>query len=396
MQTLKFRMYPTKEQETKLFFTLNKCRRLYNLFLKKKQDKERKWRKSELQALLPEMKREYPELKNVHSKTLQYVMWQLCANLKALHQLKQNGKKVGRLRFKSRDKYKTFVYNQSGFKIIRNDTRYDKLHLSKIGDIPLIVHREIAGKIKQVIIKHYPSGKWYASIQVDDSDAEYPQTISEKKVGIDLGIENYIYDSDKNQIDHPKMFTKSLKKLRRAQRLLSRKKKGSCNRTKQRVKVVRIHEKVVNQRDDFLHKLSHFYACNYGLVAVENLNVRGLIGISYNAKNIMDASWSRFIQMLCYKAERAGSRVVKVEPRGTTQECSNCGETVHKELWHRTHSCSCGFVADRDYNSAINILQKALLSERQEYTPVERRPLLVETQASSLREAGSHNLNPRG
>ena len=387
MQTAyKFRLYPTKEQEQKLLWTLDKCRFIYNYLLEKKQKEN--FKRRELQALLPKLKKEFPELQNIHSKTLQYENYRLHSNIFALYQLKKNGKKVGRLRFKGKGFFKTFTYNQSGFAIIRNQTRYDKLWLSKIGEIPFIMHRDIEGKVKQVMVKHYSSGKWYASIIAETNDNVKP-TKNTKKIGIDLGTMNYVYDSDCNHFDNPKHLDKSLKKLRKEQKRLSRKQKGSKNKAKKGIKVARIHEKIVNQRDDFLHKLSRYYINNYGCIAVENLNIKGLIRISYNAKNIMDASWSRFIQMLCYKAERAGCILVKVEPRGTTQICSNCGIEAQKELWNRTHKCECGLEMDRDYNSAMNILNRALGQELSEYTPVEKLPLPVEIQASNLEEAGS-------
>ncbi len=341
--------------------------------------------------MITDLKRIEPELQKVHSKTLQYENYRLFSNLRALSQLKKNGKKVGRLRFKGKNWFKTFTYNQSGFAILQNHTRYDRLWLSKIGKIPFMMHRNTEGKIKQTTIKHYSSGKWYASIIAETND-EIRQTENINKVGIDLGTINYVYDSDENHFDNPRHLDKSSKKLRREQRRLSRKIKGSQNRNKQRVSVARTHEKITNQRDDFLHKLSHYYTNNYGYIAVENLNIRGLIRISYNAKNIMDTSWSRFIQMLCYRAERAGCTVVKVEPRGTTQMCSNCGVEVRKELWNRIHKCKCGLEIDRDYNSAMNILKRALESlpsERRESTPVETEPLLSNEQVRLKKQEAS-------
>ncbi len=239
------------------------------------------------------------------------------------------------------------------------------------------MHRKIKGKIKQVTIKYHPSGKWFVSICVEQ-DIEVKQKQIQKiqntkQVGIDLGLYNFVYDSDGNHINHPKFLDNSLEKLRKEQRILSKKKKGSKNRIKQRIKVVRVHEKIVNQRDDFLHKLSRYYIDKYGFIAYENLNIKGMTRNHYLAKSIMDASWSRFIQMLGYKAERAGVQVVKVEPRGTTQICSNCGMQIHKELWNRIHKCSCGLEIDRDYNSAINILK--IGQELPESTPLETEPL---------------------
>ena len=154
----------------------------------------------------------------------------------------------------------------------------------------------------------------------------------------------------------------------------------SKNRLKQRIRVARIHEKILNQRNDFLHKLSNSYIDRYDLIAVEDLNIKGLIGISFNARNIVDSSWSRFLQMLSYKAERAGKTVVRVEARGTTQKCSGCGMEVKKNLSTRMHYCPCcGLEIDRDYNAALNIIKlglEKLPQELRESTPVEMEQTL--------------------
>src|SRR3989338_5489934 len=385
--TYKFRLYPTGEQEQKLLWTLNKCRYVYN-FLLSEMNQQKVIDKAQLQEMIVDLKRIEPDLKNVHSKVLQYENYRLFSNLRALSQTKKMGRKFGSMRFKGKNWFKTFSYNQSGFAVMQNRTRYDKLWLSKIGEIPFIMHRDIEGKIKQIMIKHYSSGKWYASI-IAETEHEIPTTENKNRVGIDLGTMNYAYDSDGHHFDNPKHLDKSLKKLQKEHRKLSRKKKGSKNRTEQKIKVARVYEKIVSQRDGFLYKLSRYYINNYGYIAVEDLQVSSMVRNRHLSKSISDASWSRFIQMLCYKAERAGCTVVKVEPRGTTQECSNCGAEVRKELWNRTHKCVCGLEIDRDYNSAMNILKRALLLERQESTPVERLPLPVEILASNLKEAGS-------
>ena len=335
--------------------------------------------------MITDLKRIEPELQKVHSKVLQYENYRLFSNLRSLSQTKKKGRKIGSLRFKGKNWFKTFSYNQSGFAIMQTHARYDKLWLSKIGEIPFIMHRTIEGKIKQITIKHYPSGKWYASIIAETKD-EVPITKNSDKVGIDLGTINYVYDSDGNHFNDPKYLDKSLEKLQKRQRRLSRKKKGSKNRAKQRTSVARVHEKITNQRDNFLHKLSRHYINNYGFIAVEDLQIKNMVRNRHLAKSISDASWSRFIQMLCYKAERAGCAVVKVGPRGTTQICSNCGKEVHKELWNRIHKCECDLEIDRDYNSAMNILKRALGQELPESTPVEIEPLLSNEQVRSEKQ----------
>lgn len=369
-RTYRFRLYPTKENKQKLSWTLDKCRFVYNQLLEQKSKNNLK--RNELQALLPSMKKEFPELQKVHSKTLQYENYRLHSNITALSRMKKKGRKIGKLRFKGKNWFKTFTYNQSGFSIIQRDQIHDLLCLSKIGNIPMVMHRDIDGKIKQLTVKHEPSGKWFVSI-IAENNNEIIKTNNTKQVGIDLGLENYAYDSDGHHIDHPRCLNKSLRKLAKEQRQLSRKKKGSNNRMGQKVKVAKVHERIKNQRDDFLHKLSNFYVKNYGFISVENLQIANMVKNPYLSKSIMDASWSRFIQMLEYKAESAGIQVVKVEPRYTTQKCSQCGKIKKKPLSERIHDCTCGLVMHRDSNSANNILQ--IGQGLPEYTPVEIEPL---------------------
>jgi len=379
--TYRFRLYPDKEQEQKLLFTLDKCRFVYNKLLEGL-NKQEKINKNELQHYILNIKEENKEINNIYSKVLQYENYRLFSNLRSLYRLKKNGKKIGKLRFKGKEWFKTFTYNQSGFKLTNTGKRCQILKLSKIGNIPIRCHRNINGKIKQVTVKKEASGKWFASITAENKE-EITKTQNKNKAGIDLGILNYIYDSNGNHFDNPKHLNNSLKRLAKAQKKLAKKKKSSNNRNKQRLKAAIIYEKITNKRNDFLHKLSRYYINNYNLIAVENLNVKGLIQLSYNSKNIMDASWSRFIQMLEYKAERAGVQIVKIEPKGTTQTCSNCGTEVHKKLWNRIHKCNnCKLEINRDYNSAKEILKRALIrQDLSEFTPMEIKPILIHEQA---------------
>ena len=380
----KFRLYPTKENEERLLWTLKKCRYVYN-FLLGELNRQKVIDKAQLQEMIVDLKRVEPDLQDVHSKVLQYENYRLFSNLRSLSQTKKKGRKVGSLRFKGKNWFKTFSYNQSGFAIIENATRFDKLWLSKIGEIPMIVHRKIEGKIKQVTIKKVSSGKWFVSV-ITETEDKVSQSTNHKAVGVDLGIKNYVFDSEGDNFSNQKFLEKSSKKLRREQRRLSRKAKGSQNRNKQRIVVARIHERIVNQREDFQHKLSRYYANNYGLIAIEDLQIKNMVRNRRLSKSISDAAWSKFVQMLEYKAEKAGVRVMKVEPNNTTQKCSSCGIKVPKELGDRIHDCQCGLLIDRDYNSAINILNKALLSERQESTPVETEPLLLAEQVRSEKQ----------
>jgi putative transposase len=177
-----------------------------------------------------------------------------------------------------------------------------------------------------------------------------------------------------------------LERIRILQRKLSKKDKDSKNREKARVRLAKAYERLVNQRDDFLHKLSNFYANNYNIIFVEDLRIQNLVRNRNLAQKILDASWGKFFKLLSYKAESAGGMVVKKNPRGTTQNCSNCGGEVPKTLSERIHRCPhCGVELDRDYNAALNIL-KAGLGRPEE--PVEMRPLQV-IPASLIIEAGN-------
>jgi len=350
MMTYKFRLYPTEGQERKLLETLEICRWTYNYFLSKIRESNKVPSRLELQAELPKLKRERPELNKVYSKVLQMVLYQLYSNLKALAKLKKNGKKVGKLRYKGKW-FKTFVYNQSGFKIIRTGKRLDRLHLSKIGEIPIRIHRKIEGKVKQVIIKRYNSGKWFALICVEKIEKQKPKT--GKTIGIDVGIKFFLTDSEGRQIENPKFYEKTLKRIRIEQRRLSKKKRGSKNWEKQRIKLAKKYEKLVNQRDDFLHKLSRFYVENYDVICVEALNIRSMVRNHNLAQKILDASWGKFLHYLAYKAENAGKQVVKVNPRGTSK-----GLSYKNKL--------------RDYISACRILMRGWDSPD---SLLERRPL---------------------
>jgi putative transposase len=351
IEVTKFKLYPNKEVEDKLFSNLRICGFVYNWCLE-----HNIWNDS----VLPQLKEVYPDIKEVHSIVLQNVVHQIRDNIKALRKLKKNGKKVGMLRHKPRH---SMVFEQTGFKIDE-----DLLRLSKIGAIPIVLSRPIEGTIKQIIIKHNKMHNWFAVVisrtnEIDDWFAfrkTYQKSLklSFKAVGIDLNISNFSTDSDGLVVEQPRNVKKVEKRLTRQQRKLSRMARGSHNRKKQRRVVAKVHEKVENRRNDFLHKTSRYYVDNYDLIALEDLNIVGLIQISNSriSKAIHDASWGKFANYVLYKAENAGKYAVQVIAKGTTQDCSVCGKTVPKDLSVRTHSCPyCGSVMPRDYNSAWNI-----------------------------------------
>jgi putative transposase len=341
----RFKLYPGKEVENKLFSNLRICSFVYNWCLE-----HNIWNDS----VLPQLKEVYPDVKEVHSIVLQNVLHQVRDNIKVLSALKKKGKKVGGLRHKSRH---SMIFEQTGFRIDG-----DKLRLSKLGLIPITISRPIQGTIKQIIIKHNKTHNWFACVVTDDGK-EPEKTIGKKAVGIDLNVSNFCTDSDGLVVENPKNVKKAENKLRRQQIKLSRKKKGSHNKKKQKVIVAKVHEKVENRRNDFLHKTSRYYVDNFDLIALEDLSIAGMVhsGNRGLTKAILDASWGKFANYVLYKAENAGKHAVQVIANGTTQDCSVCGKTVPKDLSERTHSCPyCGSVMPRDYNSAWNIKHRGI------------------------------------
>ena len=386
LKTYKFRLYPNKEEIKQLEWTLEQCRFVYNTMLSwlQKQDKPDKYK---LQNALPLLKEQFSELKNVYSKALQYEVYRLFSNLKSLSQSKKTGRKIGKLRFKGKGNFKTIHYNQSGFKIIPTEARLDTLHISKIGDIPMRIHRKIDGHIKQVVIKKYPSGKWFACIVVEQDMIVQRQPVK-KLIAMDMGLEEFLTDTAGRRIENPRYLKKSLKQLRHNQRRLSKKEKKSKNRSKQIVRVARLHERIKNQRDDFEHKLARYYVNKYDFIAIEDLNIKAMfksmeqdVLLSKKQKRNMqgainDVAWYRFARILSYKAEWAGKTFIKVNPGYTSQTYK-----YDKSL-------------DRDYNASLNILERSLKEIGQglpEFTPVEivPPPEMKNVLASTVVESGN-------
>ena len=389
MKSFKFRLYPTKAQEARLDDSINACRLIYNEFVAESRLAYREGYKvkfDELQRMIPAM---VPKGAPLYSRAAQMVLWQFYANIKVLSAKSRKGKKTGILRFKPRSRYRSINYNQSGFKFLDGDM----LKISKIGKVKCVIHRKIEGNIKGVIIKKDLDGRWHATTVCEHEGAKSCSLERKKIVGLDVGITNFIYDSDGHRIDNPQNLKKSEKRLKRAQRKLSCKARGSSNRHKQRLRLAKIHKKVASQRRDFEHKVSREYVKKYDTIFVEDLSIGNMMKNHRLARSIADASWNSFFQKLEYKAASAGILFRKVDPRGTSQECSGCGKMVKKSLAQRTHSCdSCGLVIDRDHNAAINIRQKGietLPAGCREVTPPESMPLTVayrHGQAGSLNE----------
>jgi putative transposase len=356
----KYRLNPTDAHHERLSWTVDTCRQVYNHFLHRLNQHDETPAMSALRAELPDLKQWWTDLQDVYSRTLQVVVERLYDNLKGLSRLKEDGYRVGSLNWKAPREFRSFTYSQRGFKLDKKSGR-TVLHLSKIGDIPINLHREIPdnARLKQVTVKQEPTGNWFATFGVEtDPDAPPKPDEPERCVGIDVGILKFTHDTDGHAVGSLDLSAEE-ERLEHEQRVLSRKEHGSNNYRRQQRKVARRHADIERKRRDFLHKLSAWYAKAYDFVAVENLDAKGLMELPSNSHNRASAAWGTFRRMLEYKCEREGTHFAAVDPKGTTKECSRCGVETSKPLWVREHSCpACGYTADRDANAAENVLQR--------------------------------------
>lgn len=336
---------------------LELCRRLYNVALEQRitiyhQNKGSISCYSQMNQL-PELKEAFPEYRDVGSQVLQEALERLDKAYAGFFRRIKNGNgKAGFPRFKGKDRYDSFTLKQCGWEL---DGKY--LSIRNVGKFKLMLSRPLEGVIKTVTIRRNATGKWYVCFSCDNvPEKRLPE--SNKAVGIDVGIKSFLVDSEGNKVENPQYFRQSERLLRRRQRTLCRRVKGSHGRHKARILVAKSHEKVKNQRLAFLHKTANHYVKNYGILVFEDLNIKGMVRNHNLAKSISDASWGKFFEMLNYKAEEAGRTVIKVprfEP--TSKTCSACG-AINQELTlsDRQWVCkSCGVLHDRDINGAKNI-----------------------------------------
>lgn len=357
-KAFKYRLYPNRSQAGALDAMLEMHRHLYNSALEERRDvyeaEGRPVSYGEQSGKLKDARKCDPYLAKTNFSSAQATLRRLDRAFKAFFRRLRGGKEPGYPRFKGRDRFRLVEFPSYGDGCRLKDN--GRLYLQHIGHIKVKLHRPIGGKIKTVSVKRV-CGKWYAIFSCDLGDA--PEATGEgPEVGIDLGLKSFFVTSEGVSVERPRYYRNSQKKLRRAQRSLSRKQRGSNRRRKARERVARLHQKTANQRRDFHHKQARKLVDAHGLIVHEALSVRG-IARTRLAKPTHDAGWARFVSILRSKAEEAGVAVIAVDPRNTTQMCSNCGVVpeVKKTLSERVHSCPCGYVADRDLNAAQNILR---------------------------------------
>lgn len=352
---------PTKEQEVLLAKHFGCTRFVYNYFLNERKEQYQANKKSDnyyAQAkTLTELKKKEDTiwLKEVNSQTLQFALRSL--DTAYLNFFRGNAQFP---RFKSKKSKNTFTVPQFG-KI--EDGRI-KIPKFKKG-IRVIQHRKVRGKIGKITISKTPTGKYYASVFTEQEIQELPET--GKQVGIDLGLKDFVITSDNEKYKNNRYTKRYERKLAKAQKHLSRKQKGSNGYEKQRLKVAKIHEKISNSRLDTLHKVSTQLVKSNDLVAIEDLNVKGMIKNRKLSKHIADASWGTFVNLLEYKSEWYGRSLVKVNrffPSSKT--CHKCGWINQDlKLSDREWTCDNGHTLDRDHNASINILKEGLKISRQ-------------------------------
>lgn len=355
IRTFKYRIYPSKSQIIKLNETLAICCELYNAALQERRDAWKLKRKSiswfDQNSQMKDVRREREDVAGVNSLVLQDALKRVHLAFGVFFRRVKRGKKAGYPRFRSARRYDSITFRQVG-----ELPQDGKVRLSKIGNVKIKLHRPVIGTIKTLTIKREAS-RWFATFCVEYEPEPLP--FNPNMIGIDVGLTAFATLSDGSTIENPRWFRAAQAKLRRLQRRVARRKKGSNRRRKAVLLLQRWHGHVRDQRGDFHHKESRKIVNNNGLIAVEDLNVKGLAS-GMLAKSVNDAGWSTFFSMLTYKAESAGRVLVKVNPSGTSQTCT-CGAEVRKSLAMREHVClSCGLVANRDHVSAQIILQRAV------------------------------------
>ncbi|HEX8731126.1 MAG TPA: transposase [Ktedonobacterales bacterium] len=351
----KYKLMPTPEQVCQLDHTFMLCRHVYNAALEERREA---WRKGgvsvsyyQQKAELPGIKEALPDYAEVNAQVLQDVILRVERAYQAFFRRVQSGATAGYPRFQGRARYHSFTYPQYGGGALLDG---GALSLSKLGRIPLRLHRPLAGTPKTVTISREADG-WYALISCADVPAQQlPPTGHE--TGIDVGLKVFLITADGLVVDNPRHHRTAEKQLAKAHKRVSRRKPGSHRRRKAAGLLGKRHQHVKRQRADFHHKTALRLLRQYDTLYLEDLRVANMVRNRHLAKSISDAGWGQFRTILEAKAAYAGRRVIAVPAQYTSQDCSGCGMRAPKSLSVRTHVCaSCGLVLDRDENAARNI-----------------------------------------
>jgi putative transposase len=308
---------------------------------------------------LPQLKKSHPWYAEIYSQVLQDIVKRVKLTFDRFFKGDSNGKRSGRPRFKSRDRYRTFTYPQ----IKQDSLKGNLINLPMFGKVKVVLHRPLPDgfKIKTASVTRKADG-YYLILSLEDATVPTtkPDFNPKSLTGIDVGLKEFLTTSEGETVAIPQHYRKAQKRLRVTQKRVSRRKKGSNRRKKAVKQLGKQHKKVADKRKDFHFKTANNLLNKYDVIAVEDLNIKGLARTKL-AKSVLDAGWSNFLSILTNKAENAGLLVVTVCAHNTSQDCSNCGEKVPKKLHERWHDCThCGCSLDRDHNAAINIRNRAV------------------------------------
>lgn len=359
-KAFKFRLLPNKEQAVLLAKTFGCVRFVYNKMLAERKETYEKF-KDDKEALKKQKfptpakyKGEFPFLKEVDSLALANAQMNLQTAYKNFFEGNADFPK-----FKNRKAKQSYTTNLVNGNIELKDGH---IKLPKLKLVKIKQHREIPAdyKLKSCTISRTKSGKYYVSVLTEYEKDIQPKTI-ENVIGLDFAMAELYVSSENEKANYPRYYRVMSEKLAKAQRILSKRKKGSARWNKQRLVVAKLHEKVANQRMDFLHHKSKELASNFDAVAIEDLNMKGMSQALRFGKSVHDNGWGMFTLFLAYKLKEQGKQLVKIDKWfPSTKKCSSCGAEKPMKLSERTYRCSCGYVADRDYNSAINIKNEGI------------------------------------
>lgn len=373
LRVVKVRLYPNKEQQTLIHKTFGSCRFVYNKMLDSKikaHKNDIKISTYELKKTLVPMKKEENTkfLSEVDSTALQNSVLNLDKSYKNFFRRVKLGEKSGFPKFKSKHN------SQQSYQTSTAKIKNAKLYLPIIGEVKTKFHRgDIKGKIKTVTVS-YEANQYFASINYEDALIESNKVNNGKHIAIDVGVKVFAYTSE-NEIINPNKehsLENDIKKMIKAQKVLSRRKKGSKNRLKAKEKLAKKHLKIKNKRDDFLHKISNRLSENQ-TIKVENLKIKNMSkqtkgtienpNMRASAKrglnrSILQQSWGRFFIFLEYKLKRNGGELIRINPKNTSLTCSNCGHISkeNRKTQAKFICTSCNISLNADYNASLNIL----------------------------------------
>ena len=392
----KFRIYPDATRQAEIDERLILAQQFYNKMLGKSiasyRNGKAKVSMAQFNRFVKEILKDDKKFLKLYSQTRCEIEFRLLkAYQNFFRRIREGNRKPGFPRFRSRDRYKSITYPQDNgsFRIEKG-----RLRVSKIGTMRIEQHRNIVGNVKTMTIKR--EGKEYYAIFTSEQIITPPKINDTNPVGIDLGLNNFIALSDGQTIQKPKFLKKREKRIARWQRIIARRNKGSGRREKAKFRLQEEWKGITNQSNDFMHKISDkMVHGGYTSFAVEALHIGNMVKNHSLAQSIQYASWNRFIQMLSYKAESAGMKVIKADPRDTSKTCSDCGNIQDMPLSERTYICNrCGMQKDRDINASINILNRATFGQRGSHAQGENRQYILIKNANGLEELRTDKIHP--